>query len=320
MKRAFAALLLIGAAPAPAPIDPMTATVNVRDAERFVAVFEKNGGKPDATTLQRDYLDGGGRGVEIFTPYRIEDAANLAKTVAAETERYSYAIKTCLPLAGALNAELRATYLAYRGLLPARPLPTIYIVFGAANSGGTAKPDAQVIGLEVMCAPGTTPEAFRRAMRATFAHETAHSFQVEPPESAMRDPLMLLALNEGVPDYLASVVTGAPPSPEREAYGRKNEATLWAQFERDRALLMGRSFAEIDKTPAMKTALQRWFSNAGATPPGIPFELGYWIGMQIAKGYVDKATDKRAAIEQLIARADPPALMAASGYQGRPAR
>ncbi len=280
-------------------------------------MFERTGGKADAAALQRDYLDGSGRGVEIFTPYRIEDAATLAKAVSADPERYRYAIKTCLPLVKALNAELRATYLAYRGLMPERALPTIYLVFGAANSGGTAKPDAQVIGLEVMCAPGTTPDAFKRAMRATFAHETAHSFQVEPLESAIRDPLMFLAFNEGVPDYLASVVTGAPPSPEREAYGRANEAALWQQFERDRALLAGRSFAAIDQTPALRTALRRWFGNAGASPPGVPFEMGYWVGMQIAKAYVEKAPDQRAAIERLIARTDPPLLASESGYRGK---
>jgi hypothetical protein len=315
--RALAAFLLIAAAPAPEPNDPLVATVDTRDAERFIAVFERAGGKPDAAALQHDYLDGSGRGVEIFTPYRIEDATNLARAVASDTERYRYAIKTCLPLVGSLNGELRATYLAYRGLFPERALPKIHIVFGAGTSGGTAKPDAQVIGLEVMCGPGTTPDSFKTAMRAIFAHETAHSFQVDPPDSAVRDPLIFLAFNEGVPDYLASVVTGAPPSAAREIYGRANESALWQQFTRDRALLSGHSFAEIDQTPVLKTALRRWFSNAGAAPPGIPFEMGYWIGMQIARAYVRKAPDPRVAMERLIARADPSALATASGYAGQ---
>jgi hypothetical protein len=309
------AAILVAAAPA--TVDPLEARIDSRDATRFAALFARTNGKPDAAALQRDYLDGSGRGVEIFTPYRIEDAANLAKAVAADPARYRYAIDTCLPLVGALNAELRATYLAYRGLFPAKALPSIYVIFGAANSGGTAKPDAQVIGLESMCGPGTTPEGFRTAMRAIFAHETAHGFQTVPPESAVNDKLMYLALSEGTPDYLASVVTGASPSVDRERYGRANEATLWQQFQRDRALLTGRSWGEIDNTPALKAAINRWFNNTGTAPAGVPSEMGYWVGMQIARAYIDKAPDRRVAIETLLARADPPALATASGYAGR---
>jgi hypothetical protein len=311
------AVALTVAVPVFATVDPLEATIDARDAERFAAVFERSGGKPDVAALQRDYLDGAGRGVAIMTPNRIESASNLAKAIAAEPARYAYAIKTCLPVVASLQGELRATYLAYRGLFPNRPLPAIYIVFGAANSGGTAKADAQVIGLESMCGPGTTPDQFRSAMRNIFAHETGHTFQSDVPESATFDKLIYMAVSEGTPDYLATLVTGGSPSPAREAYGRAKEARLWEQFQQDRGLLKGKTWAEIDTVPALKTAFHRWFSNAGASPPGVPSEMGYWVGMQIAAASVKKATDKRAAIDALLARADPVALTEASGYVGR---
>jgi len=169
------------AAPSFAATDPLTVTIETRDAERFATLFLRSRGKLDADMLQREYLDGAGRGVEIFTPFRIENATNLAKAVRADPERYAYAIKTCLPLAASLEGELRATYLGYRGLFPNRPLPAIHVIFGAANSGGTAKEDAQVIGLESMCGPGTTPDEFRAAMRLIFAHETAPTSQADVP-------------------------------------------------------------------------------------------------------------------------------------------
>jgi hypothetical protein len=160
-----------------AATDPLTTKIDTRDAERFAALFARSGGKPDAALLQREYLDNGGRGIEVFMSGRIENAANLATAIANDPDRYAYAIRTCLPLVASLDGELRATYLAYRGLLPDRQLPAVYIVFGAANSGGTAKPDAQVIGLESMCGLGTTPQQFRSGMRNIFAHEVAHTFQ-----------------------------------------------------------------------------------------------------------------------------------------------
>jgi hypothetical protein len=294
--------------------DPLDIRILSEDADRFAALFTATNGKPNAAQLQRDYLDKASRGVAIFTPYRIENAANLAASVASNTARYDYAIKTCLPLLADLNRELVATYLAYRGLLPEKPLPKIYVVFGAANSGGTAEPDAQVIGLEVMCGPGTSVADFRRNMRNIFAHETVHSWQTAPSKEAAKNLLLLLALREGVPDYLASIVTGNEPSPERENWGRAKEADIWRDFQKDAAIILASKSEDFSKDKASSDAVGRWFGNVGSAPAGMPSEAGYWVGMQIAKAYVAKASNKKQAIDTLIKAQDPMAILKASGY------
>lgn len=300
----LAAVLGIGAS------DPLTSRVNDDDARRFAALFEQAGGKPTAAQLQAGYLDNAGRGVAVFTPGRIESADNLAAAVASDAARYAYAIRTCLPLVEGLNGELRATYLGYRGLLPNRPLPAVHVVFGAGNSGGTASPDAQVMGLEVVCGPGTTPDQFKATMRAMFGHETVHSWQPAPDKSQMKDLLLWAALREGVPDYLASLVTGRIPGPERDGWAREREAWVWSEFQKDRALITD------PEDPATEAVFRRWFANYGAAPVGRPSELGYWVGMRIAERYVAQAADKQAAIEELIALSNPQAILAASGYNG----
>ncbi len=291
--------------------DPLTAAVHVDDAQRFARLF--SAGTTSTAELQNGYLDGAGRGVQVFTPHRIENAANLAAAVADRQADYAHAIATCLPLAQALNAELRAVYLAYRGMLPEKPLPAVHLVFGAANSGGTASPDAQVIGLEVMCGRGTSPEAFRAGMRRIFAHETVHSWQTQPG-SEPADLLIYAALAEGVPDLLAELVTGLAPSPERAAFGGAREALIWRQFEADRVAVLAGD----------KTVLRRWFGNAGATLDGVaqgwPSELGYWVGQQIARAYFERASDKRTALRELIDNRDPGAVLQASGYAPRQGR
>lgn len=307
----WAAALLAGPALA-AGEDPLTVQLRADDARRFAKAFEA--GRTSATELQADYLTGAGRGVEIFTPGRIRSAEVLAASVAKRKADYAHAIRTCLPLMDGLNEELRATYLAYRGLLPELPLPAVHIVFGAGNSGGTAAPDAQVIGLEVMCRTGITAEAFRTTMRGMFAHETAHSWQ-QQPASEPKDMLLYAALGEGVPDLLARLVTGRQPSPEREAWGRGREAEIWRRFEADRALVMK------GEQPAKDQAAQRWFANYGnkfpTLPEGWPSELGYWVGMNIAQAYLDKASDRRAALRELLENRDPAAILRASGYAPR---
>lgn len=289
--------------------DPLIARVHVDDAMRFAKAFEAD--RVSAAELQDHYLSGAGRGVVVFTPHRIQNATNLAVAVAARKTDYAHAIRTCLPLVPELNAQLRAVYLAYRGLLPDMPLPAVHLVFGAGNSGGTAAADVQVMGLEVMCGQGTTPDAFRAAMFTMFAHETVHSWQTQPTQ-APEDLLLYAALAEGTPDLLARLVTGREPHAAREAWARGREADIWKRFQADRAVVLRGA------QPAAGEALGRWFGNHGRTfeglPDGWPSELGYWVGMNIAQAYVNRASDPRAAIKALIDNRDPIGLLRDSAY------
>jgi hypothetical protein len=299
------------AAPASAGVDPLAADIDARDALRFARLMQEDA-VPTAEILQRDYLNGAGLGVKIFTPGRIVDARHLGQVVAAKPDDYRYAIRHCLPQLPALNSDLRAIYLAFAGLLPERPLPPIKIVFGARNSGGTASADAQVIGLEVTCVTGTTPGQFRTRMRGFFAHETVHTWQDDETPQALADPLLSQALREGVADYLASLVTGDVPDLTRDAWGRQREAWLWREFQRDREAI--RADSESLRNPMASPRFLRWFANYGSAPEGWPSEAGYWVGMRIAEAYVAHARDKHAAIRDLIELRDPGAILKASAY------
>jgi hypothetical protein len=298
-----------------AEFDVFQYEVQARDAERFARLFEETHGRPTADQIARHYLQGAGRGVEVFKPGRIEDAAHMARRVARLNDDYRHAIDTCLPLTADLTRELRAVYLAYQGLLPGYPLPQIHLVFGAGNSGGTASADAQVLGLEVACRSGIGPDEYRRYMRTMFAHETAHSWQPQVDDSGVADLLLFTALREGTPDYLAGLVTGATPSSEREAFARPKEQALWAQFQQDRRTLLARGTDEMSRESPAGQAYYRWFANFRGAPDDWPYELGYWVGMQIAAHYVERATDKRRAIRELLELDDPQAILAASGYR-----
>ncbi|MCS0628512.1 hypothetical protein NX786_04085 [Telluria mixta] len=311
IRRCLPLLALWTGAVLAAGVDPLTADIDAHDAQRFADLM-KDGAVPTAAALQRGYLDGAGPGVKVFTPGRIRDAQHLAKAVANKPDVYRYAIRACLPQVPALRSDLRAIYLGFAGLLPERPLPAIDVVFGAGNSGGTASNDRQVLGLEVICPPGTTPEQFRTAMRGFFAHETVHTWQDEETPAALADLLLSQALREGGADYLATLVTGAIPHQDRDAWARPQEARLWQAFQQDRQALKG-SRDDVNKLIA-SPHFRRWFVNCGSAPEGWPCEAGYWVGMRIAEAYVARASDKRAAIRELIELRDPAAILEASGY------
>jgi len=296
-----------------ASTDPLTAEIGISDARRFATLM--TGSKaPTAEVLQREYLDGAGAGVRIFTPLRIVDAQRLARVIASKPETYRYAIQECLPRLPSLQGDLRAIYLAYAGLLPERPLPAIEVVFGALNSGGTANSETQVIGLEVTCPPGTTFAQFRTTIRGFFAHETVHTWQTDESPEALADPLLSQALREGVADYLATLVTGEIPNLNRDAWARRQESWLWQEFKRDREAMQAESAGL--QTPMTSARFKRWFANCGAAPEGWPCEAGYWVGMRIAEAYVARSPDKRMAIRKLLELQNPGEILKASAYQG----
>ncbi len=295
-------------------VNPLTVEIDVSDAERFATLFAQSNGRPTPEQIQNGYLDNAGQGVQKFTPYRIENADNLAKAIAGDPDRYAYAIKTCLPLIKGLTAEMRAIYLAYKGLLPERELPPVYVVFGANNSGGTAQSDAQILGLEVHCGPGVTPEKFRSVMREMFAHETVHSWQGQPNAKAMADPLLLYTLREGVPDYLASIVTGQTQKIELNSWASAHRKMLFSQFTKDRAIVRSGTKSDGTMDDNAKAALNRWLYNYNNPPSGWQSDAGYWLGSQIAKTYVERSADKNAAIKELIDLNDPSAILQVTGY------
>ena len=297
----------------PGPADPLTATIHVDDVDRFAKVFAATSGHPTAEQIQAGYLDSGSYGVKVFTPDRIVDAAHLAAEVAKDSSKYRTAIDVCLPRIGRAQSDLRSIYLALHGLLPDEKLPQIYVVMGAGNSGGTAGPGAQVLGLEVLCSIYPDEADFELGLRRFFAHETVHTFQHEA-KGAYRSPLLAKALSEGSADFIASLVTGSIPEPSRAAWAAPQEQKLWQMFRAD--IAAARPEAAKTSPAAARTATHRWLENYGSAPPGWPYEAGYWVGMRIWRAYYDRAADKHAAIQEMLTWDDPDLILKASGYAG----
>jgi len=322
LVRALAAAAAIAAASpvsarSASAVDPLTAKVDDSAAQRFAALWRSSAGKPTADQIQAQYLANGGRGIEVFTPGRIGGAERLAGKVADNPQLYRDAVERCLPWVASTNADLRATYLGLKGLLPNRELPQIAVVIGANNSGGTAAPGIQVIGLEVICRLSPTQAAFQERMRQFFAHETVHTWQSGDSQGGQADPLLSAALSEGVPDFITSLVTARVPNPERDVWARGREAWIWERFLSDAAIIRAGAKAEGEAQKAAETAFRRWFGNAGDPPQGWPDELGYWVGMRIAEAYAAASPNPHQAIDELIAASDPPAILHRSGYGSR---
>lgn len=304
---------VIGSA-TPASADPLTVTIHIEDVERFAKVLATTNGRPTASDIQKGYLDHPSYGVSVFTPGRIGDAARLANKINADPALYNRAVHECFPRVREATADLRAIYLALHGLLPDQPLPQIYVVIGAGNSGGTAGPGAQVIGLEVLCAENPSPIGFRTALRRFFAHETVHTFQ-QDITGVEKSPLLGEALIEGAADFIAALVTGEVPEPDRANWASQREGMLWDQFQKDMPVSL--ATAQDNPPPEAVKAVNRWLHNYKSAPPGWPSEAGYWVGMRIWAAYYAAATDKHRAIRDMLKWNDPEVILQKSGYRGQ---
>ncbi len=298
----------------PAPADPLTASMHIEDAERFARLYLATYGKPSPEQIQKNYLDGASYGVTVFTPYRIQNAAHLAEAVSQNAATYDHAIHDCLPRLKQYDADLRSIYLAMHGLYPDQALPQIYVVFGANNSGGTAGPNVQVLGLEVICkVSGDAPEGLRTTLRHFFAHETTNTFQNEPSGSKT-SPLLASILTEGAADFVSLVVTGTTPEPQRAEWATHHEAELWNQLQQD---LLATQPPGAEASPkAAAEARHRWVENYDFASKGWPGEVGYWEGMRIWQCYYDASIDKHQAMQDVIRWNDPDLILRKSGYSG----
>jgi uncharacterized protein YjaZ len=62
-----------------------------------------------------------------------------------------------------------------------------------------------------------------------------------------------------------------------------------------------------------KTDKSDWLYNGPGTPHK-PGDLGYWVGYRIAKSYYQHATDKRAALRDIVRVQDAKAFLSRSGW------
>lgn len=298
----------------PPALDALTVEIETGDADRFAALFERTGGKLSAEQLEQDYIDPGSAGLEIFKPHRIVDGKKLATAIAGHPEIYAKAIQTCLPVIKQTTPELRATYLAFQGLFPNKPLPRIYLVVGANNSGGTAGPGAQVLGLEVLCNVARSEDDLRELMRTFYAHETVHVLQGDS-DAVSGNILLSSVLQEGGADFIAKIVTGKQPDLARATWAISREAELWEQFERDLQVLANVQWEKLKRDTPEWTAYSRWIANAGRPPQGWPSEAGYWMGQRIWERWYEQQPDKRAAVQQILAMQNPEEILAAGRFQ-----
>ncbi len=273
-------------------------SLHIQDAQNFAKLLE-NDNIPSEEVLQKEYLDKGGLGVEIFTPYRIENAKNLHDNLVANIAKYRHAAQTCLPVVMGMENKTDKILRKIADLLGEKESALAFILFGANNSGGTANAKGLALGLEIVC-DGKTKENAAQQIEALIAHEMVHVYQNRGFTDDIKVDLLFSAIMEGGADFIADLALGRKQSMDSEfgKYGMAHEAEIWREFKADydAGIYDGND----------------WFYSKGRN--GRPNDLGYFIGRRICEAYYENAKDKQAALKTLIAIKDPKKILEESGY------
>lgn len=275
---------------APAP------QIETSDVTLFYRLYDEAGGHPTAEALQRGYIDAGTEGLRSFLRLRGTTADRIAGAVAEQPQLYAGA-RRCADVLPNASRRLAASLSNLQRLYPSAKFPVITVVIGRGRPIGIGSPVTGLqIGLEALC--GVTFAAADPEDR--FVHVIAHEFvHVQQPASMVDNPAPTVlegALIEGAAEFIGELTSGGVSYAHQAASVRGRELAIETAF-----------LADIDKTD-----LSDWLYNSTMETPR---DLAYWVGYRIVKSYYDNATDKQAAIADIISIQDAHAFLAASGWR-----
>lgn len=275
-------------------VPPAFAQIIVSDVALFYRVFDAAHGQPTVTEIQKDYLDAGSKGLHEFVPERIVSAQNLVNVITRRPKSFINA-KECIPALSAIEKHAPSLISQLKEIYPNAIAPSVTIVVGAANSGGTASPEVGVIlSLEVTCENRTHSSLpLEQRFIDILAHEIVHTQQ----HNEWNNTVLSVSLTEGIADFLGELMSGHNANEHLKLWTKGKEAEIKKRF-----------YADMDKSD-----LSQWLYTGLGTPDH-PGDLGYWVGYQIAKSIYIQTPDKSAAVSRLLEEHDPKSLLRESGW------
>lgn len=270
-------------------------TIHIEDVERFYKIYDAAGGQPTAEQLQR-YLDDGTEGLRHFAKARNTTGTRIAEALSKQPAIYSDA-RRCMAALPRVRERLEVVLATLLRLYPQARRPAVTIAVGRGRPVAIGYPDTGVqIGLEALCATNwMNPDVEDRFVHV-IAHEYAHVQQSPALADDERPTVLQRSLLEGVADLTGELISGKVAYSYFDDLTRGREAEIEAAFAVD-----------VDKTD-----LRDWVDNTTAEKPN---DLGYWVGYRIAKAYYERASDKRAALRELLEATDAKAILAKSGWR-----
>ena len=281
------------------------------DINLFWQTYTKVNWKNKAASSQafrKNYFDKGSAALQEFYRLEIKSTDALVNTLVAKPVFYRTIRPNTQQLAS-LTPEVVAGFRKLLELYPAAQFPDVYYVMGRFSVGGMASTQGLVIGVEMQCRTPETPvyelSGWEKNnfgsldnMPTRVSHELIRFLQRKgsPDQSLLRG-----ALDEGMADFLAELMTGTNANARLQVYAATRERKIWADFKKEISSRYWRN----------------WLRNADQEAASKPANLGAYIGYQICKAYYESMADHKQAVHDMLNITDYSAFLKKSGYDGK---
>ncbi|MBJ7501741.1 MAG: lytic murein transglycosylase [Sphingopyxis sp.] len=272
-------------------------TIVTTDVDRFYALYDDPALATQPETVAARYLAAPSPGLAEFMVMRRITPEKLAAVLRDKRQVFDDARGCATKLPDVRRRLVAATdHLAQ--IYPAAKFPPITIAIGRATTAGTANANGLYIGLEALCAAKFIEADDEDRFVHIIGHEYVHAQQPLAQVEDREESVLRAALVEGAAEFVAERMTGSVGYPLLHQWAKGREKELETAF-----------LAEKDQ----KAIGSRWLYNQKGSD-GWPGDLGYWVGYRVAKAHYQRATDKAAAIREIIEMRDPAAFLAESGW------
>lgn len=289
--------------------------VRLESGEGLVAVLVKKGWSEERLHSGRALTDSekvrvrqdtSGMG-DLLPGYNLDAAVRRRPRFFAAIRPTTLAVDT----ASSVKDAIRRAYHRLADMYPEATFPPVYFVIGQLTSGGTVSDAGQLIGMEMHARTPDTPvdelTPWERqvvsqldAVPGIVAHELIHSeaalARAGIQQAGEPKTLLAKALDEGCASFLGQFISNGTIA-NANSYGMAHEAELWREFQRE---MNG-------------TNTDNWLYQ-GDRSKDRPADLGYFVGSRICQSYYEHASDKHAAVVEILRMKDPAAFVRQSGY------
>jgi hypothetical protein len=254
--------------------------------------------------FRREYFDKASVGLQGYFKLKIKDDGEFTQRILKRPGYYNSIRATTLAITDE-KPKIVAAFRRFQELYPAVRFQNIYFVVGGWVSGGTVSDAGLLIGADQTAnGPGVNTSELSLVQRnrcapvtempSLMVHELVHRNQ--GPQDGT---LLSYAINEGMADFVAELVTGHITNARLHPYGNAHEKELWAAFKQE---MLG-------------TNADNWIANGRQETPEKPCDLGYYVGYRIVQAYYAKMPDKKQALADILSIQDAKAFLAQSGYE-----
>ncbi len=292
----MACLAVSCAAPRGSIVSSTAIEIQTEDVTRFFDLYERTGGQPTAAQLQQFYIQPGSEGLHHLMKVRNVNAERIARALVDQPELYSYA-RTCMTALPDIRDRLASSFENLLERYPNSSRPPIAILISRGRPVAIAGPRTGVqVALEALCSENAA-RYLGANIEDRFVYLIAHEYiHVQQAPEQPSPTVLERALQEGIADFLGELISGGISNVAVHVAARGRELEIEEKFA-----------ADLDRRD-----LSAWFDNTTAADVG---QLGYWVGYRIAQAYYSKASDRQAAIREMIQLTDARDFFAKSGWR-----